>query len=65
MTIVNDTTFSSYMNATFYAEGDDVEPIVVGVRRKSCEVIGTEKVSIKIDINYYVDQTWHKLKKLR
>jgi spore coat protein CotH len=49
----------------FWADGDpdELEPILVSVRRKSADALG-DKVSLKIDINEYVDQKWNGIKKL-
>jgi spore coat protein CotH len=49
----------------FWADGDpdEPEPILVSVRRKSADALG-DKVSLKIDINEYVDQKWNGIKKL-
>lgn len=65
--IQNDTTFSLEFPATFWMDGE--APILVSVRRKSCDALAGDprflKVSLKIDINEYVSgQTWHDLKKL-
>jgi spore coat protein CotH len=49
----------------FWADGDTDEPVpkLVSVRRKSADALG-DKVSLKIDINEYVDQKWNGVKKL-
>ncbi len=60
-TVKSDTSYDIEVPAMFWAE--DEEPILVSVRRKSADALGN-KVSLKIDINEYVDQTWSGLKKL-
>jgi hypothetical protein len=50
-TIVADTTFDIEVPALFWAE--DEAPILVSVRRKSGDLLGEDKVSLKIDINEY------------
>jgi hypothetical protein len=62
-----DTTNSIEVPAWFWA--DDEEPILVSVRRKSSRALPSEsdpiKVSLKIDINEFVDgQQWRGLLKL-
>ncbi len=66
-TVQGDTSFSIEVPAWFGLAGE--APILVSVRRKSCDALtgapGFDKVSLKIDINEYVaGQTWHDLKKL-
>ncbi|MFT5291650.1 MAG: hypothetical protein ACI8QC_003134 [Planctomycetota bacterium] len=66
-TVQGDTSFSVEVPAMFWL-GSDV-PILVSVRRKSCDALnaasGFSKVSLKIDINEYVaGQEWYDLKKL-
>lgn len=66
-TVQGDTSFSVEVPAMFWL-GNDV-PILVAVRRKSCDALnsasGFSKVSLKIDINEYVaGQEWYDLKKL-
>ncbi len=60
-TISNDTTFDIEVPAMFWADGE--QPILISVRRKSATALGG-KISLKLDINEYVDQTWNDLKKL-
>jgi len=60
-TVKNDTTFDIEVPAMFWADGE--EPILISVRRKSATALG-QKVSLKLDINEYVDQKWNDLKKL-
>jgi spore coat protein CotH len=69
-TIKGDTTYSIEVPAMLSADeealwvgGDPEKRIKVSVRRKSADVIG-DKVSLKIDINEYVDQQWNGVKKL-
>ena len=64
-TIKSDTTFNIEVPAMFWADGDldEPDPILVSVRRKSADALG-DKVSLKIDINEYVDQKWNGIKKL-
>jgi spore coat protein CotH len=64
-TIKADTTYDIELPAMFWADGDtdELEPILVSVRRKSADALG-DKVSLKIDINEYVDQKWNNIKKL-
>ena len=64
-TIKNDTTYDIEVPAMFWADGDldEPDPILVSVRRKSADALGN-KVSLKIDINEYVDQSWNGIKKL-
>jgi hypothetical protein len=66
-TIQNDETLSVAVPAYFHEEGD--APILVSVRRKSADPLdeapGFTKVSLKIDINDFIQgQSWHGLKKL-
>jgi hypothetical protein len=61
-TVKSDTTYDIEVPAQFWADGETA-PILVSVRRKSADALG-DKVSLKIDINEYVDQTWSGLKKL-
>ena len=66
-TIQNDETFDLEFPANLWLEGE--APILVSLRRKSGDPLdgasGYTKVSLKVDINEYVDgQTWHDLKKL-
>lgn len=66
-TIQNDLTFDIEVPAMFWM-GQEA-PILVSVRRKSCDSLtsasGYDKVSLKIDVNEYVSgQEWHDLKKL-
>jgi len=63
-TIQNDETFDVEVPAMLWADGE--KPILVSVRRKSADPLrnGTSfsKVSLKIDINEFVDdQLWHGL----
>jgi hypothetical protein len=60
-TVRNDTTFDIEVPAMFWADGE--EPILISVRRKSATALG-DKVSLKLDINEYVDQKWNDVKKL-
>ncbi len=65
--IQNDDSFDLEFPANLWLEGET--PMLVSVRRKSGdplgEAAGYTKVSLKVDINEYVDgQTWHDLKKL-
>lgn len=60
-TIRNDTTFDIEVPAMFWTDGE--KPILISVRRKSATALGG-KISLKLDINEYVDQTWNDLKKL-
>jgi len=65
--IQNDETFDIEVPADLWLDGE--APMLVSVRRKSGDPLqnGTPytKVSLKVDINEYVDgQTWHDLKKL-
>lgn len=67
LAIQNDETFEVEVPADFWITGEP--PILVSLRRKSGdplgEAAGYTKVSLKVDINEYVDgQTWHDLKKL-
>ena len=66
-TIQHDETFDLEFPANLWLEGE--APILVSLRRKSGDPLdgasGYTKVSLKVDINEYVDgQTWHDLKKL-
>lgn len=65
-TIRFDLTFDVEVPASFWAAGET--PILVSVRRKSSVALPSEvdpvKVGLKIDINEYVDQVWHGVKKL-
>ena len=63
--VKSDATFTIEVPAMFWADGDtdEPEPILVSVRRKSADALG-DKVSLKIDINEYVDQKWNGIKKL-
>jgi spore coat protein CotH len=56
-----DGSYTLEVPAQFWADGES--PILVSVRRKSADALG-DKVSLKIDINEYVNQTWSGLKKL-
>jgi spore coat protein CotH len=60
-----DTTHTIEVPAKLWADGDIDEPTpkLVSVRRKSADPLG-DKVSLKIDINEYVDQSWNGVKKL-
>jgi spore coat protein CotH len=60
-----DTTHTIEVPAKIWADGDIDEPTpkLVSVRRKSADALG-DKVSLKIDINEYVDQSWNGVKKL-
>lgn len=60
-TVKNDTTFDIEVPAMFWADGE--EPILISVRRKSATALGG-KVSLKLDINEFVDQKWNNLIKL-
>ena len=60
-TISNDTTFDIEVPAMFWADGE--QPILISVRRKSATALGG-KISLKLDINEYVDQEWNDVKKL-
>ena len=55
--VKSDATFTIEVPAMFWADGDldEPDPILVSVRRKSADALG-DKVSLKIDINEYVDQ---------
>jgi hypothetical protein len=59
--VKKDTTFDIEVPAMFWADGE--EPILISVRRKSADRLG-DKVSLKLDINEFVDQKWSGLKKL-
>ena len=63
--VKSDATFTIEVPAMFWADGDldEPDPILVSVRRKSADALG-DKVSLKIDINEYVDQKWNGIKKL-
>ena len=66
-TIRHDLTYDIEVQALLWADGE--VPILVSARRKSCFALPSDsdpqKVSLKIDINEYVDgQKWHKLNKL-
>lgn len=65
-TIRFDQTFEFEVPALFWMDGE--EPILVSIRRKSSDAWPSEadpqKVALKLDINEYVDQEWHGLKKL-
>jgi len=66
-TVQHDLTFDIEVPAYFWMGGD--APLLVSVRRKSCDALGSapgfDKVSLKIDINEYVaGQEWYDLKKL-
>jgi hypothetical protein len=65
-TIRFDLTYDIEVPAMFWAEDED--PILVSVRRKSATGLPSEldpvKISMKVDINEYVDQVWHGVKKL-
>jgi hypothetical protein len=66
--IRHDTTNKIKHPAYFWADGDDTQ-LLVSVRRKSSRALPSEanpiKVSLKIDINDYVDgQMWRSLRKL-
>jgi hypothetical protein len=65
-TIRFDLTYDIEVQAMFWAEDED--PILVSVRRKSADALPSEldpvKISMKVDINEYVDQDWHGIKKL-
>ncbi|MBC8328909.1 MAG: CotH kinase family protein [Planctomycetes bacterium] len=67
LTVQTDTSFSIEVPGWFALSGE--APILVSVRRKSCDALnagtGFQKVSLKIDVNEYVaGQEWHDLKKL-
>jgi spore coat protein CotH len=66
-TIRRDTTNEIEVPATFQASGD-ASAITVSVRRKSSRALPSEadpqKVSMKVDINEFVDQKWRGLTKL-
>lgn len=60
--VVGDGTFSIVVPAMFGEAGEP--PLRVSIRRKSATALG-QKVSLKIDINEYVQgQTWRDLRKL-
>ena len=66
-TIQNDLTFDIELPTLMWTGTD--APILVSVRRKSCDALtnaaGFDKVSLKIDVNEYVSgQEWYDLKKL-
>ncbi|MDA1264667.1 MAG: CotH kinase family protein [Planctomycetota bacterium] len=66
-TIQHDLTFDIEVPALMWMGNDPA--ILVSVRRKSCDALtsaaGFDKVSLKIDVNEYVDgQAWYDLKKL-
>jgi hypothetical protein len=66
-TVRRDTTFTTYVPAYLSMPGEP--SILVAVRRKSSVALpkpggGPEKVSLKIDINLFVEQSWHGVKKL-
>jgi len=66
-TIQHDLSFDIEVPALLWMDGE--APILVSVRRKSCDALtsapGFDKVSLKIDTNEYVDdQVWHDLEKL-
>ena len=63
--VKSDTSFTIEVPAMLWADGDldEPDPVLVSVRRKSADVLG-DKVSLKIDINEYVDQKWNGVKKL-
>lgn len=62
-TIKADTTYTIEVRAELWADEDETAPIPVSVRRKSADALG-DKVSLKVDINEYVDQSWNGVKKL-
>jgi hypothetical protein len=62
-TIKADTTYTIEVRAELWADEDETAPILVSVRRKSADALG-DKVSLKVDINEYVDQSWNGVKKL-
>ncbi len=68
--VVNDQTFEDERQALFWADGEEANKLLVSVRRKSADPIppawgnGGPKISLKIDINQYIDQDWHGLIKL-
>ena len=68
--VLNDETFDIEKPAWFWADGEESQKIFVSVRRKSGDPIpsalGGEgvKISLKIDINEYIDQDWYGLIKL-
>jgi len=61
-TIKADTTYDIEVPAMLWEDGEPA-PILVSVRRKSADPIG-DKVSLKVDINEFVDQDWNGVKKL-
>jgi hypothetical protein len=67
-TIRRDLTNEIEVPAQFWADGGSEPPLLVSVRRKSSRALPSEsnpqKVSIKIDINEFVSQTWRGLTKL-
>lgn len=68
-TIRHDLTNEIEVPAQFWADGGPEPPLLVSVRRKSSRALPSEsnpqKVSIKIDVNEFVDgQTWRGLTKL-
>ena len=68
--VLNDETFDLEKPAWFWADGEEGNKLFVSVRRKSGDPIppawgeGDPKISLKIDINEYIDQDWHGLIKL-
>lgn len=69
--ILNDETFEIERPALFWANGEEDNKLFVSVRRKSGDPIPSAfggdgvKISLKIDINQYIDeQEWHGLIKL-
>lgn len=68
-TIRHDLTNEIEVPAQFWADGGPEPPLLVSVRRKWSRALPSEsnphKVSIKIDVNEFVDgQTWRGLTKL-
>lgn len=71
--IQHDLTFDIEVPAMFWADDDDVDPILISIRRKSAEALPNEmdpqKVSYKLDINEFKNDplgasSWHGVKKL-
>jgi len=68
--VVADETFELEKPAWFWADGEENSKLFVSVRRKSGDPLGsalggdTVKISLKVDINEYIEQQWHGLIKL-
>ena len=59
--VQGDLSFNIEVPARFHADGE--ESLLVSLRRKPGNTLGP-KVSLKIDINEFEDQSWRGLKKL-